>query len=71
MKRARRILTKQTYNRHILYMDEEISKEYLEELEDFEKENYRMDDLFADINTLTLGQHGQTWLLRETAFPPF
>ena len=45
-----RTLTKQTYNRHILYMDEEVSQEYLEELEDFEKDNYRMDDLFADID---------------------
>jgi superfamily II DNA or RNA helicase len=43
-------LTKQTFNRQILYMDEEISQEFLEELEDFEQENYRMDDLFADID---------------------
>jgi len=43
-------LTKQTFNRQILYMDEEISQEFLEELEDFEKDNYRMEDLFADIN---------------------
>ena len=43
-------LTKQTFNRQILYMDEEISQEFLEELEDFEIDNYRMDDLFADIN---------------------
>jgi superfamily II DNA or RNA helicase/sulfur relay (sulfurtransferase) DsrC/TusE family protein len=43
-------LTKQTLNRQILFLDEEISQEFLEELEDFEKDNYRMDDLFADIN---------------------
>jgi HKD family nuclease len=30
-------LTKQTFNRQILYMDEEISQEFLEELEDFER----------------------------------
>jgi len=43
-------LTKQTFNRQILFLDEEISQEFLEELEDFEKENYRMADLFADID---------------------
>jgi superfamily II DNA or RNA helicase len=43
-------LTKKTLNRQILYMDEEISEELLEELENFNIDDYRMDDLFADIN---------------------
>lgn len=43
-------LTKLTFNRQILYLEEEISEEFLEELESFEKDNYRMDDLFSDIN---------------------
>lgn len=43
-------LTKKTFNRQLLYMDEDVFQEYMEELEDFKKEDYRIKDLFADID---------------------
>ena len=44
-----KLLTKKSFNKHTISFDEELD-DFAEELEDFKLENYRKDELFADID---------------------
>jgi superfamily II DNA or RNA helicase len=47
---AGKLLTKQSYYKYIANMDEETTEDFLEELEDINIDDFRKDDLIADID---------------------